>query len=220
MRYCLAIIILAFLTVDGANAGTQCKNKQRIGATLPYVKDGSVIAIACEDKDDGGGGDIRIDILIDGKRKETLATKYVRSAYALRLDTSIRFDEGGSQGLGVSTGQGKDGTGMHYWKISKRGDPAVDLGDAPSLVPDRFRHGNFSALVTSSGKFQSIRYFYEVVRHHLFATSAVGFAVSANETHLATSMIRSPEGHFIEIGVKDLSAEAANKCMNGEIACW
>lgn len=219
MRYCLAIIILAFLTIDGANADTQCENKQKIDAALPYVKNGSVIAVACEGKDDDGG-DIRIDILIDGERKETLATKYVRSAYALRLDTSIRFDEGGSQGLGVSTGQGKDGTGMHYWKISKRGAPAVDLGDAPSLVPDRFRHGNFSALVTSSGKFQSIRYFYEVVRRHLFATSAVGFAVSANGTHLATSMIRSPEGHFIETGAKELSAEAANKCMNGEIACW
>jgi hypothetical protein len=219
MRYWLAITILAFLAVGGANADTQCKNRQEIGATLPYVNDGNVIAIACEGENDSDG-DIRIDILIRGKRKETLVAKYVRSAYVLRLDTSIKIDEDGSQGLGVSTGQGKDGTGMHYWKISKRGAPAVDLGDAPSVAPDRFRHGNFSALVTSSGKFQSIRYFYEVVRRHLFATSAVGFAVSANGTHLATSMIRSPEGRFMEIGVKELSAEAANQCMSGEIACW
>lgn len=219
MRYCLAITIFTSLAIGEAKAETHCQNKQEISAILPYVEGGNVKATACEGNNDGDG-DIRIDLLIDGERKETLVARYARSAYVLRLDTSIRFDEGGSQGLGVSTGQGKDGAGMYYWKIPKRWSPAVDLGDAPSLVPDRFRQGKFSALVTSSGQFQSIRYFYEVVHRRLFATSAVGFAVSENEKYLATSMIRSPEGRFVEIGLKELSADVANKCMNGEVACW
>lgn len=41
------------------------------------------------------------------------------------------------QGGGVSTGGGRDGSGMHYWAINNSAE-VIDLGNAPFLGRESF----------------------------------------------------------------------------------
>ncbi|WP_207002501.1 hypothetical protein [Trinickia mobilis] len=201
-----------------ADAMAECNEQQEAGADLPIAGRGSVHAIACSTSD--GIGTIEIDVVRREKTKATLQTTYESPAYVLTLDTTIAFDAGASQGVGVSTGRGRDGTGMHYWKIPTTGESIVDLGDAPSLQPDKFMRGVFSTLVSSAGQYQSIRYFYEVKGDRLVPTKAVGFYAKSPQTFVATLMDLLPSGEAVPTRQRTLSVENANRCMNGKISCW
>jgi hypothetical protein len=199
-------VFLVFLTsVTAAHAA--CDDRQEVSAILPAMHEGSVTAVACANVGEDGGS-VRVDVLADGKLAKTLLTKYAPSAYVLALDTAIRFDNGTSQGLGVATGEGRDGNGMHYWKISSNGSLAVDLGDAPELKPDRFMHGAFSALVSTMGAYQSYRYFYRIERDRLRLVRAVGFKVANFGISRATLMNVTGESKFIKIRSTALSLKS------------
>lgn len=218
MRHHLTIAYsLAFLAIY-AKAEAKCVDQQRADGNLPGLTNATIRAVACNQSD--MTGDISIDVYLNRKHATTLRTSYESPAFVLSLDTSIRFDEGTTQGLGVSTGKGRDGIGMHYWKIPKTGAPIVDLGDAPTLEPDDFMPGAFSTLVSSTGKYQSVRYFYEIKRDRLVVTNAVGFSMSNPRTYISTLMVVAPSGESVVKRRRTLSIEKANMCMAGKIACW
>ncbi|MFM0730009.1 hypothetical protein PQQ52_05865 [Paraburkholderia sediminicola] len=217
MRHLTIACSLAFLAIH-AKADAGCVDQQKADGNLPGLTNATVRAIACNQSD--MNGDISIDVYLNGKHATTLRTSYESPAYVLSLDTSIRFGEGTTQGLGVSTGKGRDGTGMHYWKIPKTGAPTVDLGDAPTLEPDDFMPGTFSTLVSSTGKYQAVRYFYEIKHDRLVVTKAVGFSLSNPQTYVSTLMAVALSGESVIKRRRTLSVEKANMCMAGKIACW
>jgi len=218
MRRHLTITCLLLFLFVHTTASAECTDQQQANTNFTGLNEVSVRAVACSQSDTAG--DVSIDVFLDGKRQTTLHTDYESPAYVLTLDTSITFDDGESQGLGVSTGKGRDGTGMHYWKIPRTGVPIIDLGDAPALEPDRFIHGAFSTLVSSAGIYQSIRYFYEVKHDRLVATQAVGFSQSNSSSYTATLMEITYSGEGVAKQKRTLSIGRANLCMNGKIACW
>lgn len=199
-------------------ANADCPDQQQISLSLPDMGNVTVRAKACSKSETTG--QISIEVSTDREPESTLQTDYESSAYVLALNTSIRFDDGQSQGLGVATGRGRDGTGMHYWKIPQRGKPIVDLGEAPALQRDRFVRGAFSTLVSSSGKYQSIRYFYEVKNDRLTPTSAVGFRMVNSRAYAARFIHLSSSGNSTHGRQKILSLERATACMNGRVSCW
>ncbi|MFM0267797.1 hypothetical protein [Paraburkholderia sediminicola] len=217
MRYLTIACSLAFVTVH-TRAEAECVDQQQADGNFRDLTNATVHAIACKQSD--MTGDISIDVYFNGKQKTKLRTSYESPAYVLSLDMSIKFDEGTTQGLGVSTGKGRDGTGMHYWKIPKTGAPIVDLGDAPTLEPDAFMRGAFSTLVSSTGKYQSVRYFYEIKQDRIVVTKAVGFSLSNPRTYVSTLMAVAPSGESVVQRRRTLSVEKANSCMAGKIACW
>lgn len=113
MRFCFVIIFLLVGLANVTVAHAACDDRQEVRAILPAMHEGSVTAVACAN-DGEDGGSVKVKILAAGKLANTLFTNYAPSAYVLALDTSIRFDEGTSQGLGVATSAGRDGNGMHY----------------------------------------------------------------------------------------------------------
>lgn len=216
-RRLILITILAFL-VGRTDAAQECNDEQQADASLSEVPGGSVHATACSQSDTAGT--ITIDVSRGDRQIARLTTEYESSAYVLALDTSVSFDSGATQGLGVSTGKGRDSTGMHYWKIPKTNEPIVDLGDAPNLSPDRFMRGTFSTLVTSSGRYQSIRYFYEVKHDHLVLAKAVGFEMKDSGNFVATLMNVLPGGELVDVRKRKIPVKTANQCMNGKLTCW
>ncbi|WP_175940200.1 hypothetical protein [Caballeronia sp. BCC1704] len=143
-----------------------------------------------------------------GGRREARSAQiiYRNPAYELSIDTSIDFDNGKSQGVGVSTGEGRDANGMHYWKILANGRTMLDLGDAPALSNDRFMKGYFSTLISGSGQYQAYRYFYTISDNRLVLGRAIGFKWNDDATGAAVSMEVAPDGNFVELGQKTLNS--------------
>ncbi|MGV2287920.1 hypothetical protein AAHK20_04340 [Trinickia sp. YCB016] len=210
------LLIVCF--IDQGNAVEQCTERQVVTANLPNIVDGQARAIACGDSDNTGV--ISISIVVNGKEREELRASYDGSAYVLVLDTAIKFGEGNSQGLGVSTGKGRDGNGMHYWKISSTRVSVVDLGEAPELQPDKFVRGAYSALVSSTGTYRATRYFYELRGGRLIPTKAVGFSDVDDKTVTAVMMDLLPSNETVTKRRRTMSIRRATSCMNGESSCW
>lgn len=175
-------------------------------------------AKACSDQDENGGN-IYVKIAIN-ERNETQATlRYDQEGYSLSLDTDIYFENPRMQGVGVSTGGGRDGHGMNYWAINNSAE-VIDLGDAPFLKRDYFLKDSYSALVTSSGSpYQSILYFYGIRGGKLSPTQTVGFQSGA-QGNIASLLAILPGNKFKVEGTKRLSRKEYGACKNGEIACW
>ncbi|MFM0229736.1 hypothetical protein [Paraburkholderia sediminicola] len=217
MRHLTIICSLVFAAIH-TKAEAVCVDQQQADGNLRGMSNATVHAVACSRS--AITGDISVDVYVSGRRGTTLRTSYESPAYVLSLDTSIRFDEGTTQGLGVSTGRGRDGTGMHYWKIPQTGGPIVDLGDASTLEPDDFIRDSFSTFVSSTGKYESVRYFYEIKHDRLVVTKAVGFSMSNPRTYVSTLMVIAPSGESVVKRWRALSVEKANMCMAGKMACW
>jgi hypothetical protein len=217
LNFIISFSVACLLNIPLAYAA--CDSPQELSEILPAIHKGIVTAATCGDGGDDGGS-IKVRILADGKLVNTLFTRYESSAYVLTLDTTLRFGESRNQGLGVATGAGRDGNGMHYWRLSKNGHSAVDLGDAPGLTSDQFMRGTFSTLVSTTGVYQSYRYFYQVKRGRLTLTKAVGFKVDKVGRNQAVLMDVTLENKFIKVKSVFLSAEKALMCQDGKIACW
>ncbi|MEM5367068.1 hypothetical protein V4C53_13635 [Paraburkholderia azotifigens] len=191
------------------------KNEQTAHASLPSVN-GQVLAQACDDPDDEGG-DIYLTFELGAKEKRNAHLKYEIASYVLELDTKIKFENGTAQGVGISTGGGRDGNGMHYWMVRKTG-VLIDLGDAPALSINPFEANSFSALVTSSNSpYQSILYFYQVKKDKLIATKAVGFIPKGN---VVRSLSVLPDGQFQVLRARRLSQKQYLSCQDAKTRCW
>lgn len=214
-RSLIALIFLLFAST--ATTAAECADGQVAKADFPHLRGGSTHAAACPASDISGT--VSIEVFVDGEVKTKMKTQYDSPAYILSLDTDIRFDGGSTQGLGVSVGNGRDGTGMHYWKISPSGS-AIDLGDAPALMSDKFVPDTYSTLVTSSGRYESVRYFYKVKNNHLVATRLVGFYAKNQHIYVAELSEILSSGQTNVISRKMLSGEKMISCQAGKSACW
>ncbi|CAN0625502.1 conserved exported protein of unknown function [Burkholderia multivorans] len=219
MRRMLIFIVLITCFAGSGNAESRCNYGQHATAKLPRIKNGIVKATSCENPG-GDGGTIRIEITVDGKQRFSTMTTYAPSAYVLRLDTAIEFDNDASQGLGVATAAGRDATGMHYWRISDQGKTVINLGSAPSLVRDRFIKNTFSTLISSSGEYQSIRYYYTIKGDKLTPDRAIDFNSLDSSNYEATLMDALDSGNMQITARKKISAEQATLCMAGMAMCF
>ncbi|SAL77773.1 hypothetical protein AWB71_05536 [Caballeronia peredens] len=218
MRRNLLTILLIVLPWMPLHAHTLCEGGQHANLQLPKIKNGRVLAIACPAE--GDSGTITLNVLAGGKKLTSAKTAFKASAYELLLDNSIDFDNGVSQGLGVSTGEGRDANGMHYWIISADGRSMIDLGDAPLLVKDKFMKGYFSTLVSSSGEYQAFRYFYVLSDNRLSLQRAIGYKWNDDSSGTAVSMEVLADQNFISLRQKTLPAAKIDQCQKGEIDCW
>jgi hypothetical protein len=215
MQWHLIFLLSALFMTQCDEALSQCLDKQRVTTHLPEIRAGIVEATSCGNSN-GEGGKIRVDLLVDGEKQASATIAYVSSAYALSLDTTIKFN---GQGLGVATGKGRDATGMHYWKITKNGKSMLDLGEAPSLTPDQFRKGFFSALVSSTGDYQSIRYYYTIESKKLRAKMAITFSPIDENFYIVSLMDISASGSMRPRKTIRISAKEADLCMTGKKQC-
>jgi hypothetical protein len=216
MRRGLNFYILLVFTVFVKLAWADCANGQSVNSNLYLSKDINISARSCGDDEDGGV--VYMTITIDGSSKKTADFKYTSQAYVLSLRTDIYFE--GNQGIGVSTGAGRDGDGMHYWMLAEPGYDLVDLGDAPNIQVDQFSGNSYSALVSSDGsKYQSIRYFYSVVNNKIVPEKAIGFNFDGGGYNV-TLMSVNANGDFDVRYSKGVSRREYISCQNGKIDCW
>jgi hypothetical protein len=213
------IIWLVFSGLAATTGEAACLDKQSKEVLLPKISNGTSVITACSNGE--RGGTISVDVLVADEKRASTTTVYADSAYQISVDTLIDFDDGKSQGLGVSTGEGRDGNGMHYWKIPIHGYPIQDLGDAPILKKDNFMRGFFSTLISSIGQYQSFRYFYKIKNGKLVLKRAIGFSsIDGSPSIVATSMSVDDGQNFSKIRRKTLTVRKATRCQNGEISCW
>lgn len=211
------VIALIFLTIN-LTAQAECKNAQIEHAILQRPSGGAVEAVACSTSETTG--DVTVTFLLNGNRMAAERTTYESDAYVLSIDTTNRFGKTNEQGVGVSTGRDRDGNGMHYWKIADNGMRLIDLGEAPILTRDRHFKETYSALASSSGDYQSVRYFYEIRDNAFVAVKAIGFSTPNPNQFLATSMLFGKDGHVIIVRKRRLLLANGISCMNGNIKCW
>ncbi|MEX3937453.1 hypothetical protein AB4Y32_37965 [Paraburkholderia phymatum] len=131
----------------------------------------------------------------------------------------MTFDGQTNQGLGVATGKGRDATGMHYWKVTKNGKSMLDLGEAPGLTSDRFRKGFFSALVSSTGNYQPILYYYAVECDTLRAKTAITFSPIDENFYIVNLMDISASGSMRRRKTTQISTKEGDLCMTGKKQC-
>lgn len=218
MRRALTYFITFAIAFSCGAAHAECINEQDADATLPAIHGGHVWTKACSDEDENGGN-IYVEISINDNKKAQATLRYDEQGYSLSLDTAISFGRSRMQGVGVATGAGRDGNGMHYWVIDNSAK-ITDLGDAPLLKRDRFLEDSYSALVTSTGSpYQSILYFYKIKGGKILPTQAVGFQAGAQGSN-ASLLTILPGNKFEVKGEKQLSRKEYDACQNGEIACW
>ncbi|WP_152530581.1 hypothetical protein [Paraburkholderia dilworthii] len=212
---CNLAILLFLLLASQASTAEECSDAQRAEAQLPKFFGSTLHATSCPASDNDGT--IVMTVSLHGL-KTTVETRCESNAYVLKLDTTISFDAGSTPGIGVSTGRGRDGTGMHYWKVTPT-DSVIDIGEAPELVQDKFIPNTYSTLITGSGRYQSMRYFYEIRNNHLVATRLVGFYQKNRHTYGADFAKISPSGGIILLRQKTLSEEKASLCQIGRAVC-
>lgn len=193
-----------------------CFDLQSVQAKLPSDRKGYVTVTSCSQSQSGGTG--YLNVKTAGKPVQTGTFKYDPTAYVLSIETNILFN--GNQGIGVSTGGGRDGNGVHYWMLTKPDDRLIDLGDFPMLQQDPFTENSYSALVSSSGRdYQSIRYFYSIRNDELVQTMAVGFNSDGN-TYVAFLMDVAPDGSLKARHARKMSSTGYRFCQDGKITCW
>lgn len=213
------IYFITFATAFVCSAArAECINEQTADAVLPAVHSGHVWAKACSDQDENGGN-IYITISTGDSKKTQEILRYDQEGYSLSLDTDISFGNPRMQGVGVATGGGRDGNGMHYWAIDNSAE-VIDLGDAPFLKQDSFVKDSYSALVTSSGSsYQSILYFYKIRDGKLVPAQAVGFQ-TGSQGNVASLLTILPGDKFEMKSTRRLSRKEYDACENSEIPCW
>lgn len=218
MRRDMKLLTLSILLVIHLTAKAECSDEQIAKATLSSLSLSAVEAVACSTSETTG--EVAITLLVNKERRAVAHTTYESTAYVLAIDTAIRFGNDNEQGLGVSTGKGRAGNGMHYWKIPKNSMQFIDLGEAPALTRDRLLKNTYSALLSSSGEYQSVRYFYEVRNNALVEVKAIGFSMPNSKSIIATDMRIGRDGRTILHGKRKLSPTQGAACMDGKIKCW
>jgi hypothetical protein len=218
MRCGLKALIAFVLVTMHVFAEAKCLDGQ-IERTILQNPSGAIVeGVACGTSETTG--EVAITLLVNEERRAVAHTTYESNAYVLAIDTAIRFGNDNEQGLGVSTGKGRAGNGMHYWKIPKTSMQLIDLGEAPALTRDRLLKNTYSALLSSSGDYQSVRYFYEVRNNALVLIKAIGFSMPNSKSFIATDMRFGKNGQTILHGKRKLSPTQGAACMDGKIKCW
>jgi len=215
---CVKLLILFVLLTTYLTAQAGCDDAQIERANLQSPSQSTLEAIACSTSETTGN--VAITFSVKGNRMAVVHTTYESNAYVPSLDTNIRFGKNNEQGFGVSTGKGRDGSGMHYWKIADNSTQLIDLGETPALTRDRHSKETYSGLVTSSGEHQSVRYVYEIRNNTLVAVKAVGFSTPNPNYFTITIMRFGKDGRVIVEGKRNLSLARGISCMKGNTKCW
>lgn len=217
----LLAFFLGFALLPKAEAfdGFVCASEETARA-MPKNIPVTVMATSCGQQ--GGRGNIALKVYLKKKLVQTLFATFESPAYVLSLDTEIDLDGDKIFDLAVSTGKGRGGDGMHYWRYDQASNRYMDLGEAPMLThPIGGAKNELTALVSSSGELQSIRYVYHVVGNKLTQTAALGFIPLENsDEYYVVKFRRDSRGNLIPGGERvKISAEFAEGCMAGSILC-
>lgn len=166
---------------------------------------------------------VRIDVLINGKKTQSLKTTVMAMGYSLTSEINFDIDLDKTPDLAINTGRGRGGEGVHYWLFQNKKQIYKDLGEFPRLEHDKFLgHNRLYSLVSSSGKFQSIRNEYLFANNSIKTISTIGFVPCEDgayydlyyftKTTGRNQMLESPK-------TIRLPALEAENCMNGLGAC-
>ncbi|MBN3725211.1 hypothetical protein [Burkholderia sp. Ac-20379] len=186
---------------------------QTVDKNLNHIQ---VHLMSCADGS-GDGGKLFLSISMRNQKKINRQLNYEGSGFVPTIDTEIAFGSRDFQGIGIGTGAGRDGDGMHYFVI--KNDDLIDLGEVPQLQKNSFDDGMYSALTTSSGdKYQSVRYFYKVLNGKLSAVKAVGFDASRGNYVYFINIDSS--GRESVLKEQQLSQDEFVRCQSGTDACW
>jgi hypothetical protein len=214
---CVKLLILFVLLTTCLTAQAGCNDAQIERAILQSPSHGTVEALACSTSETTGN--VAITVSVNGNRMATVHTTYESNAYVPSIDTTIRFGKNHEQGFGVSTGRGRGGNGMHYWTISGNGAQLIDLGEAPALTRDPYSKETYSALIPSTGDYQSVRYFYEIKDNAFVAVKAIAFSTPNPKFFTVTTILFEKDGQVIIGRKRTLSLKQGIACMEGNNRC-
>lgn len=218
--YLKSFFSFALWFICSVSAFASCINQESTEIEPPGLVNIRLVAKSCSVDDKTGH--VTIDVMKNGDVSQTLKASFESNAYVLNVDPTFDIDLDGIPDLTVSTGKGRGGDGMHYWRFDKAVFRYVDLGEAPTL--SHAKSGEKSTLFTlesSNGEFQSIRYNYKFSKNKLKIISAIGFIRKENSddyyiVHLVPKSQFAQWRHDRKITVKGLIAE---KCMDGTGIC-
>ncbi len=217
MRRGLRVYFVIPLIVCSQFVRAECLNEQKVDASLPQLPNAHVYVKSCG-RQEADGEDIYVKIALKNGKEKELNFSSDNTAYVPTLDTNLSFGNEKNQGVGIGTGGGRGGDGVHYLMIS-RSEEIIDLGEVPRLEQDRSIKGAYSALVsTSYEQYQSIRYYYEVVENKLSLTKAIGF--DPDDNHAVVLMKIDGDEGFKVIKKWHLPEKQYDSCQSGTGSCW
>jgi hypothetical protein len=186
----------------------------RVSAAHPAVQT-TVVVTSCELAKDKY--EVEVDEYKNGEKLQRMKFTAEGIAYQPAIDLSLDINSDGIPDVGVTTGKGRAGDGMHYWLQLATPPGLVDVGEAPQLSTGTSGARLLFALVPGGGDIQSTRIDYELrggllapVRAYQFKfRPAGGFEMTSLRPQTSESSSWNAEWS------KNISDEGAQVCMSG-----
>lgn len=198
-----------------SRASSTCIEPATITAVIDAKLGAKVVAKAC--RIDIEKYRITLRVISRNKLLQTATVEARGEAYQLSLDTTVDINLDGVSDLGVTTGKGRAGDGMHYWVVAAKPARLIDTGEAPRLNRTTTGQKLLFALIPSGGEIQSTRIEYEFTNFALVPTRSIQFRPGTDGTYEITVLERMPgEGlAWRATSTQRISEEQAQACMSG-----
>ncbi|MCA9233043.1 MAG: hypothetical protein KDA57_20520 [Planctomycetales bacterium] len=161
---------------------------------------------------------VSVRLISDAGSTEAQQISAEGEALVLFVDTSLDINNDGVPDLGIATGKGRSGDGMHYWLLGKNLLSLIDVGEAPMLKRSLVGRRPLWALVPGSGEVQATRIEYDLSLGALLQTKAIQFIPQLDSSYRVSVWVRSGTGSggwLVEKPTLFLSEADARECMEG-----
>lgn len=215
IRILIYVLMLGIGVSTTSHASSQCIEPTTITAVIDAKIGAKVVAQAC--RISIGKYRITLRVISRNKLLQTVKVEGEGEAYHLSIDTSVDINLDGVSDLGVATGKGRAGDGMHYWVVAAKPARLLDLGEAPRLTRPTSEQKLLFALIPSGGEIQSTRVEYEFTNSALVPTRAIQFRPGTDGTYEITVLDCIP-GEALAwrlTSTQRISEEQAQACMSG-----
>lgn len=155
--------------------------------------------------------------MLNGRVLQVMEADAEGESLAPFADAALDIDEDGIDDLGVATGKGRSGGGMHYWLMRESTLQLIDIGDAPMLSRSLSKPRTLWALVPGSGEIQATRVDYALIAGVLMQVRAIQLSPLPDGAYLASILKRSETGSAVleKDAVRFMSEQDAQDCMDG-----
>ena len=160
---------------------------------------------------------VTIRLLSNGHLVEIKRIDAEGNAFVPFADLALDIDDDGVADLGVATGKGRSGDGMHYWLLKDRPLRLIDVGEAPMLSRSSSKPYTLWALVPGSGEIQATRLDYAFTAGRLIQVRSIHLSPIPDGVYRA-SIVKIPENKNVVMGtelVYLMSKQNAQSCMDG-----
>jgi hypothetical protein len=161
--------------------------------------------------------DVVVDEYKNGETLQQIKFTAEGIAYLPTIDFSLDINADGIPDVGVATGKGRAGDGMHYWLQLATPLRLVDVGEAPQLSTGTTAARILFALVPGGGEIQSTRVDYELRDGLLAPVRAYQFKFQPAGGFQMTSLRpqKSESSSWNAEWSENISEEGAQACMTG-----